>query len=209
MVAGEAGAVPPPRVDDSLTLGGRTLWEGLLDKRVTLVMKDEQTLEGTVVAQSSSDLAVARASDGLVVSVPKDSVAGVRTTGAPTGATGAAMPVGLRPRDDGRGAHATGAVLLAIGAPATLAGIVMLGICPGCFYIHLPLILPGAVMITGGALSLKKAKKQRRAFHEAWGIPVARLGGSGRVARRAPRWRLTPTFGAGPRGGSAGFVLRF
>lgn len=191
---------PAPRVDDQLSLRGRALWDGLQDQRVSLTLTNGASVVGTVVAQSNSDLALARASDGAVVSVPKAEVAGVRTRGqaiSDRGPVGSSTPVGSRPINSGRSLYGSGVALLSFGVPFSLAGTVMLGICPGCLYIHLPLLLPGIGLIVGGSIALKRAKKRNRAFRQAWGIPLA------------GRMQLTPSLAFTRGGGEVGFALRF
>jgi hypothetical protein len=194
-------APPAPRVQtESLSLTGNTLWDGLLGKQVRLEMKNGQAVTGTVVAQTASDLAVARSPDGTVVAVPKAEVGGVRLrveadggVGAPSG-TG---PVGNRPMQDGRGMHGGGIVLVSFGAIAALSGTVMLAIYPSGVYISLPLLLPGLAMIGAGSAMLSSAGKKRKAFNKAWGIPAH------------AKVNLTPTLAGGRNGGTAGLVLQF
>lgn len=196
-------ATPPaPRIGgDSLTLTGSNLWQGLLGKQVALEMKDGAAVGGTVVAQSSTDLAIARSADGTVVSVPKAQIAGVRMRpesasmgGAPGGSN---MPVGSRPLQDGRGLHGGGIVMLTVGSVLALSGTVMMAISVSYVAISLPLLLVGLGSAGGGIGMLVAGSKRRRAFNEAWGIP-ARAG-----------VQLTPTLAAGRNGGQAGLILRF
>jgi hypothetical protein len=190
-------AAPAPHVDDQLSLRGRALWDGLQDQRVSLTLINGATIGGTIVAQSSTDLALARASDGSVVSVPKAEVAGVRTRPRVNGDSSGGLPVGQRPIDDGRKAYAGGVTLLTFGVPFSLAGTVMLGICSECLYIHLPLLLPGIAMVAGGSVLLRRAKKRNQAFRNGWGIPLA------------GRMQLTPSLAFTRAGGEVGFALRF
>ncbi|HLT39520.1 MAG TPA: hypothetical protein VK034_24720, partial [Enhygromyxa sp.] len=115
--------VPAPRVvGGDLTLTGTNVWAGLLGQRVKLLMKNEQNLDGTLVAQSTTDLAIARSSDGTVVSVPKAEIAGIRLGGA-AGAPGHSdVPVSERPTNDGHGLYGGGAAMIGIGSTAALAG---------------------------------------------------------------------------------------
>lgn len=191
---------PAPRVQaESLSLTGNTLWDGLLGKQIRLDMKGGQAVAGVVVAQTASDLAVARSPDGTVVAVPKAEVAGVRLRieAAGSGAPGSNTPVGDRPLQDGRGLHGGGIVMVSIGAIAALSGTVMLAIYPSGVFISLPLLLPGLAMIGGGSAMLSAAGKKRKAFNKAWGIP------------QHARVNLMPTVAGGRNGGSAGLVLQF
>ncbi|PRP94783.1 hypothetical protein [Enhygromyxa salina] len=190
-------AVPAPRVDDQLSLTGRALWDGLQDQRVILQLVNGAQLAGTIVAHSGADLAIARASDGAVVSVPKAEVAGVRARPRVTSDSRGDLPVGNRPLDSGRKLHGGGVALLSVGVPFSLAGTVMLGLCLSCLHIHLPLLLPGIALVTGGSIALKRSKQRNQAFRQAWGIPLAR------------RMELTPILAFARGGGEVGFALRF
>jgi hypothetical protein len=194
-------AAPAPRIGgDSLTLTGSTLWQGLLGKHVALEMKDGAAVGGTVVAQSSSDLAIARTVDGTVVSVPKAQIAGVRMRpdSMSSGSTStSSIPVGERPLQDGRGLQAGGIVMLAFGSVMALSGTVMMAISVSYVAISLPLLVVGLASAGGGIGMLVAGGKRRRTFNDAWGIP-ARAG-----------VQLTPTIAAGRNGGQAGLVLRF
>ena len=197
-IADSPTRVPPPQLDTTLSLRGAAIWDGLEGQRVVLGLADASSLRGTVVTHGATEVALSRDSDGLVVSVPKAEVLTVnlRARAASSGRPGVGA-TGTRPRDSGRKLHSGGVVLLSIGSPFALAGIVMLGLCPSCLYIHLPLLLPGTAMIIGGAVALKRAKKRNIAFRKAWGIPLA------------GRMQLTPTLGVGRSGGEVGFTLRF
>ncbi|KIG11875.1 hypothetical protein DB30_02375 [Enhygromyxa salina] len=177
------------------------MWEGMLGKQVALQMKDGAAVGGMVVAQSSTDLAIARGADGTVVSVPKAQIAGVRLRpeSASSGAAGggSTVPVGSRPLQDGRGLHGGGIVMLTVGSVLALSGTVMMAISVSYVAISLPLLLIGLGTAGGGIGMLVAGTKKRRAFNEAWGIPV-RAG-----------VQLTPTLAAGRNGGQAGLVLRF
>jgi hypothetical protein len=191
-------AAPPPRAaNDSLTLTGTNVWDGLLGQRIRLTMKNEQTLDGTLVAQSSTDLALARASDGTVVSVPKAEVAGVRLGAAPGTAGGSDTPISQRPTNDGYTLYGGGAAMIGIGSVAALAGTVMLGIYISALFISLPLLLPGLAMIGGGASMMSSASKKRSAYRKAWGIPAT------------AKLNMVPTVSGSRNGGQVGLVLRF
>lgn len=191
---------PAPSVQpQSLSLTGSTLWDGLLGKQVRLDMKGGQAVAGTIVAQTASELAVARSPDGTVVAVPKAEVAGVRLRLEAPGSTapGSNMPVGDRPVQDGRGLHGGGIVMVSIGAIAALSGTVFLAISPSYVFISLPLLLPGLAMIGGGSAMLSAAGKKRKAFNKAWGIPAH------------AKVNVTPTVAGGRNGGTAGLILQF
>jgi hypothetical protein len=189
--------VPPPVVrDDSLSLTGRNLWEGLVDKPIILVMKDGSELLGSIVAQSGKDLAFARSSDGAVVAVPKTEVSGIRVRRIAESSGASPRPRGGGTTETGHKLAAGGGAMLGIGSTAALAGTVMLGIYISALYISLPLLLPGLAMIGGGASLLSAANKKRAAYDKAWGITSGRR-------------RVLPTASASRQGGQVGLVLRF
>lgn len=193
-------AAPPPRVESSLSLTGSALWDGLLGQQVRLDMKDGQGVSGVVVAQTATDLALARTPDGTVVAVPKSEVAGVRMRVAVEGAGGPGgsnVPVGDRPLQDGRGLNAGGIVMVTLGSIAALSGTVMLAISPYYLFISLPLLLPGLAMIGGGSAMISAAGKKKRAFDAAWGVP------------KSARIEVMPTLAGGRNGGGAGLILKF
>jgi len=184
--------IPPPRIsNESLSLTGTAVWIGLLGKRVKLSMKNEQVVQGTVIAQSAADLAIARASDGTVVSVPKREIGGVglMLTLATPGGLGSDLPMSIRPTEDGRGAYAGGVVMVVLGSMLALSGTVFLAITPYFVFISLPQLLPGLAIIGGGAGLMVAGAKKKKAFNKAWGIPAGR------------RAQLTPTLN--------GLALRF
>lgn len=189
-----ASAAPPaPRVEGSLTLTGTVLWDGLRDRVVSLQLAKRGELVGTVVAQDAANLAIARAPDGTVVSVPKSEIVGVQMRAAAETGT----PTKQRRLDSGRRQFGGAVALLSFGVPLGLSGTVMLGICVSCLYIHLPLLLPGIALITTGSIAMKRAKAKNAAFRADWGIPLAK------------RMQLTPTLALGRGGGELGFAMRF
>ncbi|NVB40192.1 hypothetical protein G6O69_20260 [Pseudenhygromyxa sp. WMMC2535] len=194
-------AAPRGPAGTSLSLTGDALWAGLLDERVILTMKNGQSLDGNLVAQSSAALAIARSADAIVVSVPKADVAGVRLHVGPVEPQAQAPvgvgPVAERPIQDGRGLVAAGVSLLIPGSALALTGTVFLGIYPSGLFLSMPMLIPGLLMTGGGAAMLAVGKRKRKRFREAWGLP------------ETSRLQLTPTFGMNRQGGHAGLVLRF
>ncbi|PRP91351.1 hypothetical protein ENSA5_56170 [Enhygromyxa salina] len=189
-------AAPAPRVESSLSLEGGAVWDGLRGQRVILTLANGAELRGTIVAHSAADLAISRADDGMVVSVPKAKVEGVRVRARGAMDT-SGIPPAQRTLDDGRKAYVAGVAMLAFGAPLGLSGTVMLGICPSCALIHLPLLLPGIGLIIGGSIAVKRGKTKNTAFRKAWGIPMT------------GRMQLTPSLAFARGGGEVGFTLRF
>jgi hypothetical protein len=196
-----APTAPAPRMDDGagLSLTGTVVWTGLQNQRVSLTLANGNTLAGKVVAQDRGSIAIARSADGSVVAVPKAEVVGVKMFDPrwQASSVGDLPSPAARPRESGRRAHVAGAVLLSLGVPIGVSGTAMLFVCASCFYIHLPLLLPGIGMIIGGSRLLKKGYANDRAFRKAWGIPLAR------------NMQLTPNLALGRGGGQLGFSLRF
>lgn len=196
-----AVVVPPPRVDEDLSLTGMAVWTGLLGKPIELAMKNGQTLEGRIIAQSAVDLACARLSDGTLVAVPKAEIAGVSLLPGvpPTPSSDRQLSDGQlsdRPTRDGRGLRAGGIITVTVGSVGALAGTALLAVIPYALFISLPTLVPGLAMVGGGVAMLVSASKKRKAFNQAWGIPTANV-------------QLTPTVSGSRHGGQAGLILRF
>ncbi|MCA9698799.1 MAG: hypothetical protein KC431_14840, partial [Myxococcales bacterium] len=190
-----APAIVLPKVDENLSLAGRSLWAGLDGKTVVLTMKDGQTLSCKIVAQTGNDLAVARSSDGTVVAVPKAEIAGVQLRNAKPMA--AAYMGGPRPTEDGFKIHAGGIAMVVFGGVAVLSGTVMLAITPYFVAVSLPLLLPGIAVVGSSVSMFRAAKRKRKAYNEAWGLP------------EMSKVQFMPTVGLSRYGGQAGLVLRF
>lgn len=193
-----SSAPPAPRIEGTLTLGGTILWDGLRGRVVRLQLGNNRgELIGTIVAQDAANLAIARAPDGAIVSVPKSEVVGVQMQSPSASAAGSGKPIAQRRLDSGRRQYAGAVAMLSLGVPLGFSGTVMLGICVSCLYIHLPLLVPGIALIAAGSVSIRRAKQKDAAFRADWGIPVA------------SRMRLAPTLALGRGGGELGFTLRF
>ncbi|EDM79828.1 hypothetical protein PPSIR1_32053 [Plesiocystis pacifica SIR-1] len=193
-------APPPTPSPEALSLTGEVLWEGLMNTEISLAMNNSQSVTGALVAQSPTELAIARSADGTLVSVPKADVAGVRLRMdgyTPSTYRKGVGALGDRPTEDGRGLLGAGVVLVGAGSVLTLTGISMLAIYPSGLHINLPTLLPGLAMLGAGGAMISVSKKRHAAFKKAWGLP------------ETARLQMTPTFGVGKRGGQAGLVLRF
>jgi hypothetical protein len=173
---------------DSLAITGDALWTGLEGDAVILVLRDGSEARGTVVAQSTDELAFAREADGSVVAVRKRDIASVRV-----------IPPPLEPpptKKTGRGLLGGGAFLLAFGGASTLSGTAILAVFPEFTFIHLPLLLPGLAMLGSGAAMVAVASKRRRDHDRRW-------------STRVERPRLMPIASVGKRSGHVGFALSF
>jgi len=69
-------SLPAPSEDLSYT--GSLLWDALVGRTVELRMGDGLSVEGTVLTQTSSEVAIARSPDGDLMRVPKELVIGLR-----------------------------------------------------------------------------------------------------------------------------------
>lgn len=136
------------------------LWRALAGNELQLTLSDG-SFRGKLMGMQGSQLVFARSGDGLVVSVPASEVMRVH---APIDRPRHAGPL---PVDNGGGLIAGGGVLLGIGIPAVVAGAVMAGICGGCLFIYLPLLLPGGAMVGAGSGMLKVGVDRKRMWEAA------------------------------------------
>lgn len=123
--------------------------------------------------------------DGKIAMIPKSDVLDVR--GKIKKAPPADMP-------DGTGALAGGGVLVALGSPLMLSGLVFLGIIPSSGVVYLPQVIPAAVLLGAGIPLLVRGTRQRRAY---------------RAAHAGIASRISPSFGPARGGWTGGLTLRF
>lgn len=192
-------AVPAPCLDDSLSLTGRNLWDGLEHATLELVLHNGKTVEGTLVGQDHDKLAIARIADGSLVAVPKREVEGVKLlANAETDYDRRKLPpLRSRPTDDGRKMYGAGVGMLVMGIPLGISGTVLMGLLISAPYIYLPVLAPGIGFIAGGSVAIKRSKKLQANYREAWGLPVT------------AKLRLAPSFGVNRQGGQLGLTMRF
>lgn len=154
--AGEGADAPPSG-------GGMNdpgLWNALAGNELQLTLSDG-TFRGKLMGLQGNQLVLARAGDGLVVSVPTSEVMRVH---APIERPRDRRPL---PVDNGSGLIAGGGVLLGIGIPAVIAGAVMAGVCPECLFIYLPLLIPGGGMVGAGSGMIKVGIDRKRMWTQA------------------------------------------
>lgn len=161
----EASPPPKPEPAPAPARGGTSLtdpgvWEALSGNELRLTLRDG-SFSGKLMGIHDGALVFARAGDGLIVSLPATEVTRIH---APRDRQRARPP---RPMNNGGGLIAGGAVLLGIGAPAVVAGIVMTGIFPGFFFINLPLLVPGGAMLGAGAAMMKVGVDRKRMWSAA------------------------------------------
>lgn len=151
-------ADPPPaptvKRDDQAIVDAA--WEGVDGFDVELVLKGGAKMRGRVGAVQSETFTLIQAETGSVLVLPKSGVVSLR----------ARMPKAV-PTKTGTGLIAGGVVLTTIGAPLFITGVVFLGVCPSCTYIHLPMLLIGGGALGGGIPMITAGARRRRRFLEA------------------------------------------
>ncbi|MBC8070074.1 MAG: hypothetical protein IAG13_17175 [Deltaproteobacteria bacterium] len=153
--------VPPPTPTDR-SLGSAdpaivdAAWEGVDGFDVVLELKGAGKLEGRIGAVQRDTFTLIQAGTGAVLVLAKSGVQSVR----------ARMP-GPLPSRTGGGLLAGGIVMTSVATPVFLTGLVFLGICPSCTYIHLPMLLVGGAVLGGGIPMIVVGAKRRRAYLDA------------------------------------------
>jgi len=133
---------------------------------------------------------VDEARDGKIAMIPKSQITEVRGKVRSVRHRGPLPP-------DGIAQLAGGGVLVGIGGPLTISGLVFVGITPSFTPLWLPQLLPGLLMLGGGISLLVVGSRRRRAFREAIEM--------NNIARR-----MSPSFGRTPHGSwTGGLSLRF
>lgn len=130
--------------------------------------------------------------DGMIARIPRAQVTDVRgqIKKERRGASLAGMP-------DGGPQLAGGGVLVALGAPLTISGLVFVSIAPSYVPLYLPQLLPGLLMLGGGIPLLVVGSRRRRAYRSA-------------VAEALMAGRLSPSVGRTVGGGwTGGLSFRF
>lgn len=155
--ADESGpVVPPPAPEvapmilDDLSYVGVRLWEAVRGARVTLVIDHGLTVTGTVLAQSSDEIAIARDPDGTVMRVPKDLVMGMRLLATTPAAEVTGPPRIEEPPAGGRTIAAVGGVLTGLGATMLSTFAIGSAIDSSFPYYGFPLMLIGPALLAPG-----------------------------------------------------------
>jgi|GEM_PF-1906489 len=147
------GPVVPAEPDD-LSYEGVRLWQAIRGTRVDLVLTDELTVRGTVLAQANGEIAIAREPDGTVMRVPKEMVMGMRVL-APKNTGVASMdgsgrePV-TRPPPGGKTLAAVGGILTGLGGALMTTFAVGSAIDSSFPYYGFPLMLIGPALLAPG-----------------------------------------------------------
>lgn len=175
---------PTPSADAGLALTGTSLWTGLEQREVRLVLAGERQVAGVLLSQSATQLAVAESTRGEVVAVDKADIVGVEVVPRRR----------IVATSDGTGLLAGGGILLALGVPTTIAGLVFTAFSP--FYGLM--FLPGPFAVGAGIPMVIVGSHRRRDYRSQFTRgPKRRLG------------RLTPDLRLGRQGAAAGVTWRF
>lgn len=124
---------------------------------------------------------------GKIALIPKSEVIEVR--GKLPASQEDDMPTGL-------GRIIPGSIMVGVGAPLMLSGLIFLGFSPSSYFLYLPQILPAGALLGVGIPMLITGQRQRRAYKAASAARLARV-------RFAPQ--VAPTRG----GWTGGLTLRF
>ncbi len=153
-------APPPPPITgmpsgaDQATLDAA--WEGVDGYRVELELKGGRTLDGRVGAVQRDTFTLLQSKTGAILVLPKSGVVSMRVFVAPA-----------LPGQNGTGWLVGGGLLTATGSPVFVAGLSILGLCPSCASLHIPLLLVGGAALGAGIPMLVRGSRVRRKYHEA------------------------------------------
>lgn len=146
---------PMPSAYDSAAVADAA-WQGVDGFEVVVELKGGKVIRGRVGAVQAETFTLIDGSDGQILVIPKAGVASLRAYVPP--------PI---PAKNGTGLIVGGSILTAVGIPVFITGITFLGLCPSCWYIHVPLLLIGGGALGGGIPMLVRGTQQRSAFQRA------------------------------------------
>lgn len=184
-VVAPAPPPPPPKIT-SATSQLETILQGMKG-REAVVYAAGAKVTGLIIGVDGEFVTIIDAErDGKIALIPKLQIVEVRGRMAPE----------LSDLPTGTGNLVAGGILVGIGAPLMLSGLVFLGITPSYIFIYLPQIVPAGVMLGVGIPNLVKGMKRRRAYQAA--------------TQRRFSDRLTPAVHRTPHGSwTGGLTLRF
>lgn len=182
--AAEGPPAPPPPALVTPTM--QTILDGMKGHEAVVFARGG-TVTGLIVGvDGPSVVMVDYDHDGKIAMIPKADVLEVR------GRVKKPVPPDM---PDGTGSLAGGGVLVGIGGPLMISGLVFFGIGPTDLgFLYLPQIIPAAVLLGAGIPLLVRGTRQRRAY---------------RAAQAGLASRLTPSFGPTRGGWTGGLTLRF
>lgn len=131
-------------------------WQGVDGFEVVVELKGGRVIRGRVGAVQADTFTLIDSADGQILVIPKAGVASLRAYVPP--------PI---PSKTGTGLIVGGSILTAVGIPVFITGVTFLGICPSCWYIHIPLLVIGGGALGGGIPMLVRGTQQRSAFQRA------------------------------------------
>ena len=133
--------------------------------------------------------------EGRIAMIPKEQITDVRGRVRSQGRTGGDTSSAKLP-PDGTGMLAGGGILVALGTPLFISGVVFVALAPSYTPLWAPQLLPAMALLGGGIPLLVTGSRRRQAFNQA--MFENRLS------------RLTPAVGRTPHGAwTGGLTLRF
>lgn len=163
-IASEASVVPPPVVGPtpapriaSAAAQLETILQGMKG-REAVVYAAGAKVTGLIIGVDGDFVTIIDVErDGKIALIPKLQIVEVRGRMA------------VQPSDlpTGTGNLVAGGILVGVGAPLMLSGLVFLGITPSYLFIYLPQILPAGVMLGVGIPNLVIGMRKRRAYQAA------------------------------------------
>ena len=178
---------PPPRITSAASQL-ETILQGMKG-REAVVYAAGAKVTGLIIGVDGDFVTIIDAErDGKIALIPKVQIAEVRGR-LMTEAQYSDLPTGT-------GNLVAGGILVGIGAPLMLSGLVFLGITPSSLFVYLPQIVPAGVMLGVGIPNLITGMKKRRAYQAA--------------TQRRLADRLLPAVSRTPHGSwTGGLTLRF
>ncbi len=183
-----APAIAPGVTDSDAAIKFETILRAM-NGREGVVFAGGTKVRGLIVGVDGDFVTVIDADrGGKIALIPKTQITEVRGKLKPK------LPVGM---PNGIGGIVSGSVLVGVGSPLMLSGLVFLSFGASYYYVYLPQILSAAVMLGVGIPVLVRGTKRRRAYKAA--MQEAELG-----------YRLSPSVGR-TRGGAwtGGLSFRF
>ncbi len=150
---------PPPRIT-SASSQLETILKGMKG-REAVVYAAGAKVTGLIIGVDGDFVTIIDSErDGKIALIPKVQIVEVRGRSAQAIEPYVDLPTGT-------GNLVAGGILVGIGAPLMLSGLVLLGIYPSSVSIYLPQILPAAVMLGAGIPNLVVGTRKRRAYQAA------------------------------------------
>jgi hypothetical protein len=157
-VPGPVVTPPPPLPASAYENSAVTdaAWQGVDGFEVVVELKGGKVIRGRVGAVQADTFTLIDGSDGQILVIPKTGVASLRAYVPP--------PI---PTKTGTGLIVGGSILTALGIPVFITGVTFLGVCPSCWYLHIPMLVIGGGALGGGIPMLVRGTQQRTAFQRA------------------------------------------